>query len=130
MPIHIEAMTPQNSAGCSVMTDGPGWMPWMIMAPIISAMTGLDGMPSVSIGMNDVCAPALLADSGPATPSMAPWPNSPGVARHLLLQRVGGERGEHGAAAGQDAEEGAEHGAAQDGARPCASSPPGWATGS
>ena len=47
----------------------------MISAPIISAITGLDGMPSVSIGMNDVCAPALLAASGAATPSIAPLPN-------------------------------------------------------
>ena len=57
------------------MTEGPGWMPWMVMAPIIMAMTGLDGMPSVSMKMNDVCAPALFADSGPAAPSMAPRPN-------------------------------------------------------
>ena len=76
MPIHIETIIPQNSAGCSVITEGPGWMPWMIMAPIISAITGFDGMPRVSIGMNDVWAPALLADSGAATPSMAPLPNS------------------------------------------------------
>ena len=48
----------------------------MIMAPIISAMTGFDGMPSVNMGMNEVCAPALLAASGPATPSIAPLPNS------------------------------------------------------
>ena len=48
------------------------------MAPIISAITALPGMPSVSIGMNEVCAPALLADSGPATPSTAPWPNRDG----------------------------------------------------
>ena len=27
LPIHIETMMPQNSAGCSVITDGPGWMP-------------------------------------------------------------------------------------------------------
>ena len=74
LPIHIDTMIPQNSAGCSVITDGPGWMPWMIIAPIISAMTGLDGIPSVSIGMKEVCAPALLADSGAATPSMAPLP--------------------------------------------------------
>ena len=47
-------------------------------APIISAMTALLGMPSVSIGMNEVCAPALFADSGPATPSIAPLPNSSG----------------------------------------------------
>src|SRR5581483_4829773 len=35
-------------------------------------------MPSVSSGMNDVCAPALFADSGPATPWIAPLPNSDG----------------------------------------------------
>ena len=51
-------------------------MPWMIIAPIISAITGFDGMPRVSIGMKEVCAPALLAASGAATLSMAPWPNS------------------------------------------------------
>ena len=50
----------------------------MVSAPIISAITALPGMPSVSIGMNDACAPALLADSGPATPSIAPLPNRDG----------------------------------------------------
>ena len=50
----------------------------MIIPPIISAMMAFDGMPSVSIGMNEVCAPALLALSGPATPSMAPCPNRVG----------------------------------------------------
>ena len=57
----------------------------MIIAPIISAITGLDGMPSVSIGMNEVCAPALLADSGPATPSIAPLPNRSGCLESALL---------------------------------------------
>ena len=46
------------------MICGPGWMPWMVSAPIISAITALPGMPSVSIGMNEVWAPALLADFG------------------------------------------------------------------
>ena len=50
-------------------------MPWMIIAPTISAMTGLDGIPNVSMGINEVCAPALLAASGAATPSIAPLPN-------------------------------------------------------
>ena len=54
----------------------------MIIAPIMMAITGFDGMPSVSIGMNDVCAPALLAASGPATPSIAPWPNRLGGWRY------------------------------------------------
>jgi len=30
------------------------------------------------MGMNEVWAPALLADSGPATPSIAPLPNCSG----------------------------------------------------
>ncbi|MNN75512.1 hypothetical protein D3C81_1918210 [compost metagenome] len=76
LPIHIEAIKPQNSVGCSTITAGPGWIPWMIIAPIISAITGFEGIPKVSIGMKEVCAPALLADSGAATPSIAPLPNS------------------------------------------------------
>ena len=76
LPTHIEAIIPQNSCGLSVITCGPGAMPWIIIAPIISAITALDGMPSVSSGMKEVCAPALLADSGAATPSIAPLPNS------------------------------------------------------
>ncbi|MNS88885.1 hypothetical protein D3C72_1228770 [compost metagenome] len=76
LPIHIEAIRPQNSAGLLVITCGPGWMLWMVIAPTISAITALGGIPSVSSGMKDVCAAALLADSGPATPSMAPLPNS------------------------------------------------------
>ena len=35
------------------MTPGPGWMLWIIMAPIISAITAVAGMPSVSMGMNE-----------------------------------------------------------------------------
>jgi hypothetical protein len=50
----------------------------MIIAAIIMAIRGLLGMPSVSIGMNDVWAPALLALSGPATPAIAPWPKRSG----------------------------------------------------
>ena len=69
---------PQNSSGLRVITCGPGTMPWMVMAPTISAMTALGGMPSVSSGMNAACAPALFAASGPATPSMAPLPKRDG----------------------------------------------------
>jgi hypothetical protein len=98
------------------MTLGPGWMPWRMSAPIISAITGFDGMPKVSIGMKEVCAPALLADSGPATPSMAPLPKASRVSSRGAFRRVGGEGAEHGAAARQDAEHRAEARAAQDGA--------------
>jgi hypothetical protein len=61
-------------------------------------------MPSVSIGMNEVCAPALLADSGPATPSIAPWPKREGSLASFFS-----------AAARQHAERRAERGAAQHG---------------
>ena len=79
LPIHIEAIRPQNSVGLVVITCGPGWMLWIIMPATISAITALVGMPSVSIGMNEACAPALLAASGPATPSIMPVPNFSGV---------------------------------------------------
>ena len=79
LPSHIETIKPQNSSGCLVMTCGPGTMPWMVMAPTISAITALGGMPSVSSGMNEVWAAALLALSGAATPSIMPVPNFSGV---------------------------------------------------
>ncbi len=69
---------PQKRSGCLVMICGPGTMPWIVMAPTMIAMTAFGGMPSVSIGMKEVCAPALFADSGPATPSMAPRPKREG----------------------------------------------------
>ncbi len=72
------AIMPQNSGACSVITFGLGGMPWIVMAPAMTAMIAFDGTPSVRSGTNDVCAPALLAASGAATPSTAPWPNSSG----------------------------------------------------
>ena len=73
------AISPQNSAGCLVMISGPGVMPCTIMAPIMSAISALGGMPRLSIGMKHAWAAALFADSGAATPSIAPLPNRSGV---------------------------------------------------
>ncbi len=78
LPIHMVAIRPQNRSGRCVITCGPGWMPWMVSAPSISAITPEAGRPSVSMGMNLHCASALLADSGPATPSIAPLPKRDG----------------------------------------------------
>src|SRR3546814_2539237 len=50
----------------------------MVMAPIIRAVTALPGIPRVSSGMKDVCAAALLADSGPARPAGWPLPKRSG----------------------------------------------------
>ena len=52
--------------------------PWISMAPAIRAIMGLEGIPSVRSGMKELCAPALLALSGAATPSTAPWPKREG----------------------------------------------------
>ena len=78
LPIHIDAISPQNNPGLDVITCGPGWMLWMVIAPTIIAITAFSGIPSVSSGMNDVCAPALFAASGPATPWIAPLPKIDG----------------------------------------------------
>ena len=68
------ATIPQKSSGWPVMTCGPGVTPCMIIAPSIRVMTAVPGMPSVSVGMNEVWAAALFAASGAATPSIAPLP--------------------------------------------------------
>ena len=72
------ATMPQKSSGFSAITCGPGASPCIIIAPTISAITALPGMPSVSVGMNPVCAAALFAASGAATPSIAPRPKRSG----------------------------------------------------
>ena len=53
-------------------------MPYCVNAASITAAVALVGSPRDSIGTRVPAAEALLAASGPATPSMAPWPNSSG----------------------------------------------------
>ena len=114
LPTHIETIMPQNRAGSSVTTLGPGVMPWMIRAPIISAITGLrrdaQGQHRDERGLRAGVVGALgrrhaldraLAELRP-------------VGREPLFHGVGGERGEHRPAARQDAEDRAQAGAAQD----------------
>ena len=79
LPMYMLATMPQNMSGFCVISRGPGCRPWMMKAPSSSAITTLGGMPSVSSGMNAPPAAALLAASGPATPSIAPLPNVSGV---------------------------------------------------
>src|SRR3569832_1834501 len=90
LPSHIDTISPQICCGLLVITCGPGWMLWIVIAPTISAITALGGMPSVSSGMNDVCEPALLADSGDATPRMLPLPNGTSPGRSLVFFAGGG----------------------------------------
>ena len=53
-------------------------MPWTISAASMTAGIGPVGTPSASIGTKAPQAAALLADSGPATPSTAPLPKRSG----------------------------------------------------
>ena len=72
----METITPQNISGCWVTSSGPGWTPCTIIEDIIRAVIGAKGMPSASSGTIEAVAAALLAVSGPATPSTAPSPIS------------------------------------------------------
>ena len=72
LPTYIEAMNPQNSAGCSLIRSGPGATPCTISAASMTAGIGPDGTPSASIGTKAPEVAALFADSGPATPATAP----------------------------------------------------------
>ena len=72
------AISAQTSAGSLVSSSGPGSMPQPWSAASMIAAVALVGSPRASIGTRVPAAEALLAASGPATPSMAPWPNSSG----------------------------------------------------
>ena len=59
-------------------SPGPGWRLKIWKAASMIAAVADVGMPSVSSGTSVPLNDALLAASGPATPSIAPLPNSSG----------------------------------------------------
>src|SRR3569832_2218299 len=56
LPTHMDATRPQKRSGWPAIMFGPGWMPLMMNAAIISAITAFSGMPIDISGMNDVRA--------------------------------------------------------------------------
>ena len=72
------AISAQTSGPSRWSSSGPGWMPKETRAASMIAEVALVGRPSDSIGTMVPAALALLAASGPATPSIAPRPNSSG----------------------------------------------------
>src|SRR5262245_11867376 len=70
---------PQTRSGRFWNSSGPGWIPYITNAPSITAVVPDPGTPSASSGTIAPAVAALFADSGPATPSIAPWPNRSGV---------------------------------------------------
>src|SRR3972149_10605333 len=78
LAMYCEAMSPHTNSGFFSNRSGPGRSPHIMSPPSMMAVVADPGMPSVSMGTMARAEAALLADSGPATPSMAPLPNSAG----------------------------------------------------
>ena len=98
------AIVPQNSSGLRLISCGPGNTPWIISAASSNAMIALVGTPKVSTGTKQLIEAALLAASGPATPSMAPLPKRSGVLDDSPLDGIGQDRRNDRIAAGQQAD--------------------------
>ena len=69
---------PQTRSGLLSNSVGPGCSPYCWNAASMIAAVAEVGRPSESSGASVPAADALLAASGPATASIAPWPNSSG----------------------------------------------------
>ena len=78
LPTTSAQISVQTRSRCSVSMAGPGWMPRIRKAPIITAMPDEPGMPKNSVGSSEPPSLALLAVSGAITPSTAPLPKRSG----------------------------------------------------
>ena len=43
LPMYMLAMTPQKTSGCWLISSGPGLIPWIMRAPIRTAVAGVNG---------------------------------------------------------------------------------------
>ena len=111
------AMTPQNRLGFRVITSGPGTMPWMVIAPTISAITAFGRDPQGEQGDERGLRPGVVRRLGPGHALDGPSAEAARVAGELLLQRVGGERPEHRPVPGEDAQHRAQQRPSDDGTR-------------
>jgi hypothetical protein len=71
-------ITVQTKTGCSTINMGPGCKPHMVSPISIIADAAVPGIPKANIGRYAPMTELLLAASGDATPSGAPWPNFSG----------------------------------------------------
>ena len=51
LPTQKLAIRPQKISGCSLISSGPGTMPWIIKAPSNKAMMASPGIPKLMVGM-------------------------------------------------------------------------------
>ncbi len=75
-PMNMLAINAHTRSDSRSNSNGPGWMPYCWNAASITAATAVVGRPRVSIDTIVPAAEALAVASGPATPSIAPLPNS------------------------------------------------------
>ena len=75
LPMYRLAISAQTRSPWFWKSWGPGWMPYDWKAVMMMAAVAVVGRPRVSSGTSTPAAAALLAASGPATPSIAPRPN-------------------------------------------------------
>ena len=66
------------------MNSGPGWMPWMAMAPSITAVTASPGIPNAMIVTSEPATFELLEASEAMMPSGIPVPNFSGCLENFL----------------------------------------------
>src|SRR5699024_11285321 len=59
-------------------SDGPGWRPIIIIPPNKIAALADPGIPILNVGIKAPPTDELLADSGPQSPLVAPFPNCSG----------------------------------------------------
>ena len=60
------------------MNSGPDWMPWMVSAPSITAVTASPGMPKAMMVTSEPPTLALFDDSEAMMPSGVPLPKRSG----------------------------------------------------
>ena len=60
------------------MKSGPDWMPWMVSAPSMTAVTASPGMPKAMIVTSEPPTLALFDDSEAMMPSGVPVPKRSG----------------------------------------------------
>src|SRR5690606_30903300 len=75
-PTNRLAINAHTSSDSRSNSNGPGWVPYCWKAASVTAATAVGGRPRGSLVGSVPAADALPVDSGPATPSMAPLPNS------------------------------------------------------
>src|SRR5579883_2966985 len=71
LPTYMLAISPQTKSGWFWNRSGPGWMPYMMKAPMRIAVDPDAGMPSARRCTKAPQLSALTAASGAATPSIA-----------------------------------------------------------